>query len=553
MSGAGPVDGDPEYINSTRAEKSGFIGPLHAIHAIAKKIDLRKGKLTMHVDNTSSFQNGDPPRPGEGALRHHCGDYNLKRLKQQYTEELAQRNITIEFRHVKAHQDEAWNRAKNKDGNAKPLTQAALLNIDCDARAEQCYEEPFDQSNKRILPHTTIQAYFESNGVINTGKLFEQILRDRHGPILKEYIKKKHAWTEDQFQRVDWPSAQTTFKKNTFNQRVRISKAVNHWLPTMERLHRIEPDRYPSPLCNICKKAAETQDHIFQCAHHASRHQQIIALKRIEKDGKKYGFNTFLIRTFTKDLHTWMHHKPIPEISAKHHPVHKLVREAYTEQTLLGWRHAMRGRISTKWLQAQHLHAQMRGSDRPAQGHILICVIWAAMDHLWKERNRMEHGTTDEERALHAEARMNLRIKVAYSKKYKVSQTARTQLFSIPRTRRIQYNLKTNERWLDLVSAAVSNRQRQNDKLHESLSKITSYYVPKQYKKWKTRNSTQARPYQRPLYTQTTIRSYYKLPGSAKTTKSVEIQNPEEHSQPRIEHQKTTTARITTYFKLKPD
>eukprot|EP00588_Corethron_pennatum_P018615 CAMPEP_0194308888 /NCGR_PEP_ID=MMETSP0171-20130528/5851_1 /TAXON_ID=218684 /ORGANISM="Corethron pennatum, Strain L29A3" /LENGTH=48 /DNA_ID= /DNA_START= /DNA_END= /DNA_ORIENTATION= len=29
----------------------------------------RQGKLTMHVDNISSFQNGDPPRPGEGALR----------------------------------------------------------------------------------------------------------------------------------------------------------------------------------------------------------------------------------------------------------------------------------------------------------------------------------------------------------------------------------------------------------------------------------------------------------------------------------------------------
>ena len=246
----------------------------------------------------------------------------------------------------------------------------------------------------------------------------------------------------------------------------------------MDQLHQIEPNKYLSPLCNICKKAEETQDHIFQCAHHASRHQQVIALKRIQKEGKKFGINTFWIHTLTKGLHAWMHNKTMPEISAKYQSVHKLVREAYEDQTSLGWRHAIRGRISTKWSQAQHFYAQMRGSDRPAQENILIRLIWNAMDGLWKERNRMEHGTTKEERTLNAVARINLRIKTAYSKKYKVSQTARIQLFSIPHTRRIQYKLETNERWLDLVRAAVSNRQRQNDKLHESLSKITSYYVP---------------------------------------------------------------------------
>ena len=243
----------------------------------------------------------------------------------------------------------------------------------------------------------------------------------------------------------------------------------------------------------------------------------------------------------------------MPEISAKHHPVHKFVREAYEDQTSLGWRHAMRGRISTKWSQAQHLHAQMRGSDRPAQGNILIRLIWNAMDGLWKERNRMEHGTTEEERTLNAVARMNLRIKVAYSKKYKVSQTARIQLFSIPRTRRIQYKSETNERWLDLVRAAVSKRQRQNDKLHESLSKITSYYVPRENKNENLKKSTQARPFERPTYTQPTIGSYYNFPESERNTKSNKTRNPEEFPQPRVEHRKTKNSRITTYFKLKPD
>ena len=82
MRGSDPVDGDPEFLNSTRAERSGFLGPIFAVHQIAKKFDLRQGKLTMHVDNISSFPQGNPPQPGEGVLRHHCGDCNLKKIKE---------------------------------------------------------------------------------------------------------------------------------------------------------------------------------------------------------------------------------------------------------------------------------------------------------------------------------------------------------------------------------------------------------------------------------------------------------------------------------------
>ena len=36
MSGAGPVDGDPEYLNLTQVERSGFLGPIFAVYQIAK-------------------------------------------------------------------------------------------------------------------------------------------------------------------------------------------------------------------------------------------------------------------------------------------------------------------------------------------------------------------------------------------------------------------------------------------------------------------------------------------------------------------------------------
>ena len=64
-------------------------------------------------------------------------NYNLKKLKQICDESIAAHNITVEFQHIKAHQDEPQNRENNKNIEVLPLTQAALMNIDCNARAEE--------------------------------------------------------------------------------------------------------------------------------------------------------------------------------------------------------------------------------------------------------------------------------------------------------------------------------------------------------------------------------------------------------------------------------
>ena len=76
--------------------------------------NLKQGKTTMYVNSLSSLQQRDPPLPGEGALRHHCGDYDLKQLNFFDTDKLEERNMTIYFRHAKVHQDETKNRKKNK-------------------------------------------------------------------------------------------------------------------------------------------------------------------------------------------------------------------------------------------------------------------------------------------------------------------------------------------------------------------------------------------------------------------------------------------------------
>ena len=111
-----------------------------------------------------------------------------------------------------------------------------------------------------------------------------------------------------------------------------------------------------------------------------------------------------------------MRNLPAPEISTKKHPVHVAVREAFQAQQEIGWDHALRGRLSVKWNEAQTLHTTSRGNPRD-QGYLIVRMMWQAMDEIWKARNLMEHGTTAEERSLRKIAKMNQRLKKAYDKK----------------------------------------------------------------------------------------------------------------------------------------
>ena len=105
-----------------------------------------------------------------------------------------------------------------------PLTQAVLMNIDCNAQSEEFYKQPdieqgymnLSQSSQRIIPHKGMQAYFECNGIINTGKLHAQIIRDRHGPKLRKYIMEKFDWDQQQLDQINWAVVQTSFNRKTF-------------------------------------------------------------------------------------------------------------------------------------------------------------------------------------------------------------------------------------------------------------------------------------------------------------------------------------------------
>ena len=175
------------------------------------------------------------------------------------------------------------NRTKDENGEYHPLSQAALLQIDCDKRADEIYTTSHKNFRPKsaILVPELVGAVFKSGGIINTSKLKRQIMKDRHGPRLQAYIIKKTKWSTAQFLSIDWPAHKRAMRGKTLSQQVTLVKFLHRWRPTLQRLHLLDPSKYPSAMCNICKKVTESQNHIYKCNHPACREIQISALRQI--------------------------------------------------------------------------------------------------------------------------------------------------------------------------------------------------------------------------------------------------------------------------------
>ena len=195
---------------------------------------------------------------------------------------------------------------------------------------------------------------------------------------------------------------------------------------------------------------------------------------------------------------------------------------------------------------------------------------------MWLARNMMEHGTTTEERSRAQRSRMNARLRIAYAQQSKVSPVQQTQLFNIPLTRRQQYKLTANERWLDSVDAARRNKKRHEERQAKRDRNIRVFFGPTI--SISSIHSTTASPYLRSNHRQTVLQvpttiianisknhspplpiepTYAGIQTTESRTRNIKIsQNLKEHAIHlhellRITHRKTKNSRIWDHFKMK--
>ena len=227
MYGEGPVDGDPNTMHSTRAERGATVGCLWAITKLAKKYTLKEGECTLHIDNQGSYKQGHIPEKGEGPYRHLTDDYDYKCIRTMLERELKiTHNITINYQWVQGHQDKKP--IRDKEGLPVPLTRAAKINIACDKRAGDYRKNPETDRKPGKNPTfpTAAKVYFVAQNQVNTGNLENQIMTLRHGQKLRKKLQQKFDWTGDTFDKIYWRYNGEAVRKTYKPKDIKIAKSI---------------------------------------------------------------------------------------------------------------------------------------------------------------------------------------------------------------------------------------------------------------------------------------------------------------------------------------
>ena len=185
---------------------SQYIGALWIILKIARKHNITSVKCTLHIDNAGSYTKGTAPESGVGLYRHLCEDYDLKILQSTLQEEMTRNHcITIKYEWVKGHQD--TNPLKTREGNSILSTEVALINIDCDKRAEKFMANPtkrFPKTNP-FMPEDT-GACLKINRQVNMGKIKDHNIRHKPSKPCRDKILQKFKLEKRIMTKIDWDS-----------------------------------------------------------------------------------------------------------------------------------------------------------------------------------------------------------------------------------------------------------------------------------------------------------------------------------------------------------
>ena len=365
------------------------------------------------------------------------------------------------FDHIKGHQDRTC--------PTEDLPLQAQLNCKADKLAERFFQQSpmMDHSVVPLLPTAGCQLHL-AHGT-TTHDIKRELSLARTVPPMKAKLCHKHAWSEDEFDMIDWVSHGRALNRLNSHKSTLV-KYLNDILPVGKMVHSYDL-KYPLS-CPSCPAAIEDRDHLWTCPA-ISRQQwrkdcQSNMLQALNKFDTAPPIQSLLLDA----LDALMHGKPLESIT-----IHPLVEEVAEAQAQVGWHQILKGRFVSEWKQAQERYyrgtirsnptTDVSNHEEPNQTHLAtgtpihdkkrtgeiwmtnVITTWLQQWlNLWKMRNEDRHGRDDDTRR---QARDNQTIHEAtlfYNEHATRVNPTLQWLFEIPLTTRTQGNISNLRIWL---------------------------------------------------------------------------------------------------------
>jgi hypothetical protein len=397
FSGSGPVDGPLDIANSTRAELGGLTAPLLLCASLARYWGLtHRCKYIWSTDSQAAISKVTFITRTTNQPRQYPNEVDYVTAIKELHKSLKGRQLKCHW--VKGHQDAST--------PYEELSPTAKLNVDVDAMASDHYWSGKGLKPTATIPHLAeMRVTISINGVRYPSKIDEQLRYHINGSYLKAYMQHRNRWNEKVWNLIDFDVFGKHFATLSGKKKVQHMKFVHNLQPLGFQKQQITPHPLPTEItqCPCCRQAMETQLHMLQCKNNPLRKN---SLKQFHKDCCRKDGNRFPqifadlvgqwllshnhIPSFDKSRDTFLRHDIIPiEFT-------KLVQQAITDQTMIGWIHATRGILAKTWKEVASMAYDGTGKliYRPDGEHRMRQVL-KALHHfttaIWAGRNSALH------------------------------------------------------------------------------------------------------------------------------------------------------------------
>jgi hypothetical protein len=351
--------------------------------------------------------------------------------------------------HVKSHQDTT----KNPDDLPFP----AVLNIMADQQATR-------QRNIMTKPASEVQniaaAQLRIQEMCITWDSQKWLLQTAGRIPVQNFYSDKYGWSETTFHSIAWDIQHSVLKSFPDADQTRILKFVHGWLPTASRSHKEGSSN--SPRCPICSAPREDNIHLFHCNHKEmepiQEKLQYFLVKDMHDHGDGEISNIIELGILNSDwTNAWS--PLIPSVSRKW-------KIAVQEQSRIGWRHILCGRISkslisemNKHYESQDLSAYIYNGNRWAKK--LLQNIWTVMLELWKTWNNIIYNTNRQAAEERLREQLEPKIQSCYTWSNIIPARERTIWFSTTLEEKLQEDPTKLSNWLQGASRLIKIAKRE--------------------------------------------------------------------------------------------
>ena len=334
------------------------------------------------------------------------------------------------------------------------------MNIRMDRIAGECRQ--LHSRPLQTKAHSGNQISLLLEGHIVTTKLQNQLRFAFTAPLLQTYIQRKENWDDHLFAMIDWPAHGKYLASLPFPKRVNVIKMLHNWQYTKSRAMLFQDSDLNT--CPLGCGHEETALHHLSCPKIPGSD-----LRSINRWMSHNNTAPPVQLAIITSLQAWIASEPTPLFSANDQDsIERQTSLAHSEQSILGWDQAFKGRLSKKWTHAQgmwydNMRHNLHSTEKFPKSYTgpiwmkkLVAQLIFYNLNRWQIRNEAAHASDTAAEYEHTRDRYKETITALYQKNADSEGT--TSIYRQPLSDVLTMSNERLSNWLHSHKASTSYR-----------------------------------------------------------------------------------------------